>query len=105
MITNPPFICDDGRQRSADAVHAHIALVNNREYGDSRVRAPSKANHARDTCRLRGGENEYVVVVELEIDRLRAFQSRDRRWPSDGDIYKPVPEGFEIANFRRRTPA
>lgn len=85
-------------------VHAHIALVNNRQFGDSRVRTPAKANHARDACRLRGGENEHVVVVGLEIGDLRAFQSRDRRWPSDNDKYKPVPEGFRIAPYRRVTP-
>ncbi len=85
-------------------VHAHVALVNNRRYGDSRVRTPAKAHHARDVCRLRGGENEHVVVVDLDIDRLRSFQSRDRRWPSDDDPYKPTPEGFKIALRRRAVP-
>lgn len=85
-------------------VHAHVALVNNRRYGDSRVRSPAKAHHARDVCRLRGGENEHVVVVELDIERLRSFQSRDRRWPSADDPYKPTPEGFKIALRRREVP-
>lgn len=85
-------------------VHAHIALVNNRKYGDSRVRSPAKAHHARDICRLRGGQNEHLVVVELDIEGLRAFQSRDRRWPSADDLYKPVPEGFKIAAFRKAVP-
>lgn len=86
-------------------VHAHIALVNNRKYGDSRVRSPAKGAHRRDACRLRGGQNEHVVVVELDIQSLRAFQSRAKRWPSKDDPYKPVPEGFSIASFRRMTPA
>ncbi len=86
-------------------VHAHIALVNNRKYGDSRVRSPAKGAHRRDACRLRGGQNEHVVVVELDIQSLRAFQSRAKRWPSKDDPYKPVPEGFSIAPFRRTTPA
>lgn len=85
-------------------VHAHIALVNNRMYGDSRVRTPAKQNHGRDLCRLRGGQNEHVVVVELEIETLRAFQSRATRWPRDDDPFKPVPEGYEIAKYRRTTP-
>lgn len=85
-------------------VHAHIALVNNREYGDSRVRSPAKEAYKRDVCRLRGGENEHVVVVELDIADLRAYQSRAKRWPSKDDSYKPVPEGFAIAPFRRTTP-
>ncbi|MFN3788748.1 RNA-directed DNA polymerase [Massilia sp.] len=85
-------------------VHAHIALVNNRIYGDSRVRAPAKANHGRDLCRIRGGENEHVVVVEIDIDQLRAFQSRATRWPGEKDPYKPVPEGFQILSSRKAIP-
>ncbi|HUO14047.1 MAG TPA: RNA-directed DNA polymerase [Verrucomicrobiae bacterium] len=85
-------------------VHAHIALVNNRRYGDSRVRTPAKEPYKRDTCRLRGGENEHLVVVNLDIADLRAFQSRAKRWSSKDDPFKPVPEGYEIASFRRTPP-
>jgi hypothetical protein len=85
-------------------VHAHIALVNNRQYGDSRVRSPAKMNHGRDLCRLRGGKNEHVVVVELDVEGLRAFQSRATRWPSDVDAFKPTPEGFAIAKYRKTVP-
>lgn len=85
-------------------VHAHVALVNNRRYGDSRVRSPAKKEYLRDTCRLRGGQNEHVVIVELDIANLRAFQSRAKRWPQEDDPFKPVPEGYTIAKFRRVTP-
>ena len=85
-------------------VHAYIVLVNNRRYGDSRVRAPTKANYARDLCRLRGGENEHVVVAKLDVDTLRRFQSRAKSWPSDNDPFKPVPEGFEIKLYRAAIP-
>jgi hypothetical protein len=86
-------------------VHAHIALVNNRRFGDSRVRTPAKEPYKRDACRLRGGKNEHVVIVELDIANLRAFQSRAKRWPGKDDPYKPVPEGFSITSFRRTIPA
>lgn len=86
-------------------VHAHIALVNNRRYGDSRVRSPAKRDFMRDTCRLRGGLNEHVVIVDLDIAKLRAFQSREKRWPREDDPYKPVPEGYVIASFRKTTPS
>jgi hypothetical protein len=85
-------------------VHAHIALVNNRRYGDSRVRSPAKKDYMRDACRLRGGQNEHVVVVELDIANFRAFQSREKRWPHEDDPYKPVPEGYAIARFRKVAP-
>lgn len=86
-------------------VHTYVALVNNRRFGDSRVRVPAKNNHKRDVCRLRGGENEHVVVVELDAQKLRKFQSRDKRWPSEDDPFKPVPEGFEIKPYRAENPS
>lgn len=86
-------------------VHAYVALVNNRRFGDSRVRAPDKTNHKRDLCKLRGGENEHVVVVKLNAKELREFQSRANRWPDDDDPFKPVPEGFVIKWYRKEIPS
>jgi len=85
-------------------VHAYTILVNNRKYGDSRVRAPSKESFRRDLARLRGGENDFCVTVELDIEKLRAFQSRTKRWPEETDPFKPVPEGFGINNQRKVCP-
>lgn len=86
-------------------VHAYIALVNNRSYGDSRVRAPMKEAHRRDLCRVRGGGDDYVVVVDIDVDALRRFQSRAKNWPREDDPFKPVPEGFDLSPRRRRSPA
>lgn len=85
-------------------VHAYTVLVNNRKYGDSRVRSPAKESFMRDIARLRGGENDYVVAATLDIDMLRAFQSRAKRWPQEGDRFKPVPEGFRLTSNRIKLP-
>jgi hypothetical protein len=85
-------------------VHAYIALVNNRKYGDSRVRVPAKEAHLRDVCRIRGGLDDHAVVVALDIERLRRFQSRMKNWPRDDDPFKPVPQGFECAPRRNLVP-
>ena len=85
-------------------VHAYTILVNNRKYGDSRVRVPAKESFLRDIARVRGGDNDFVVAATLDIDALRAFQSRAKRWPQEDDRYKPVPEGFTMAKHRRRKP-
>lgn len=85
-------------------VHAYIALVNNRTYGDSRVRAPMKERFRRDLCQLRGGTNDQIAIVELNIESLRKFQSRAKRWPLPDDDFKPVPEGFDMATSRRDVP-
>lgn len=85
-------------------VHAYIALVNNRVYGDSRVRRPAKKAHDRDICRVRGGLNDQLVVVKFDPSALRAQQSRSKRWPGDKDQYKPAPEGFVISKHREVIP-
>lgn len=86
-------------------VHAYIALANNLRYGDSRVRSPARESFRRDVCRVRGGVNNQLVVVEIDPRSLRAQQSRAKRWPETTDEYKPAPEGFEISRIRRRTPS
>jgi hypothetical protein len=68
------------------------------------VRAPAKESFLRDIARVRGGDNDFVVAATLDVDALRAFQSRAKRWPQDGDKFKPVPEGFRLANDRRKLP-
>ncbi len=85
-------------------VHAYTILVNNRKYGDSRVRSPAKESFLRDIARVRGGDNDFLVAATLNIDDLRAFQSRAKRWPHDGDKFKPVPEGFRLHPGRRVLP-
>ncbi|EBB9194143.1 TPA: hypothetical protein KIA93_000349 [Salmonella enterica] len=85
-------------------VHAYTILVNNRKYGDSRVRSPAKESFRRDIARVKGGDNDFVVAATLDIDALRAFQSRAKRWPEEGDKFKPVPEGFQLDGSRRRLP-
>ena len=85
-------------------VHAYTILVNNRKYGDSRVRSPAKESFLRDIARLRGGDNDFVVAATLDIAALRAFQSRAKRWPENGDKFKPLPEGFKILGDRRKLP-
>ena len=85
-------------------LHAYMVLVNNRAYGDSRVRSPSRQSFMRDIARIRGGDNDFVIVARLDVSSLRAFQSRAKRWPSAGDHFKPVPEGYRLASARRKLP-
>lgn len=91
-------------ESSALDIHAYTILVNNRKFGDSRVRSPAKESFKRDIARVRGGDNDFVVAATLDIDSLRAFQSRAKRWPQDGDKFKPLPEGFRLLSNRRKLP-
>lgn len=85
-------------------IHSYIILVNNRKYGDSRVRSPAKKSFMRDIARVRGGDNDFVIAATLNIDELRAFQSRAKRWPKQGDKFKPLPGGYKLDSYRKKQP-
>lgn len=72
-------------------IHAYIVQCNNRTYGDSRIRAPYKDRWKRDVLRVKGGNHDYCITGEIDIQALRQFQSCHRS-PSQG--FKPVPDGF-----------
>jgi hypothetical protein len=82
-------------------VHCFVVQVNNRAYGDCRIRVPAKEDYDRDVVRLKGGVTDYFVVGELDVPALREFQSQAR---SPDKLFKPVPSGFEMAPFRVISP-
>ncbi|CAN5501664.1 hypothetical protein BH09SUM1_BH09SUM1_01130 [soil metagenome] len=88
-------------EASALDIHAFIIQCNNREFGDSRIRSPAKEAYARDMVRIKGGEEDYFVVGNLDVDALRSFQSAHR---SPNGPFKPVPTGFTIGDGRGALP-
>ena len=82
-------------------MHAYIVQCNDRQYGDSRIRAPFKESWKRDVLRVKGGVTDYCVIGEIDVKALRQFQSSYR---SPGTTFKPVPDGFEIAHSRKLLP-
>lgn len=68
------------------------------------MRSPAKESFLRDIARVRGGDNDYVIAATLDVDALRACQSRAKRWPENGDSFKPVPEGFKLNKDRQKLP-
>ena len=88
-------------ESSALDIHCFVTLVNNRMYGDSRVRAPYKESYRRDLVRIKGGTDDYFVITEINIDELREAQSHVE--PS-ALTFKPTPEGFVIPRHRYRVP-
>lgn len=72
-------------------MHAYIIQCNDRQYGDSRIRAPFKESWQRDVLRVKGGVTDYCVIGEIDVHMLRQFQSSYR---SPDKPFKPVPDGF-----------
>ncbi len=71
-------------------IHAYIALVNNRKYGDSRVRSPAQEGYKRDLAKLKGGESDFCVTVKLDIKKLREFQNGFCEKSSICDVEKDI---------------
>lgn len=84
-------------------IHAYIIQCNNRQYGDSRIRAPYKARWKRDLLRVKGGNHDYCITGEIDVLALRQFQSNHR---SPDTPFKPVPDGFnqDMAHGRKVLP-
>lgn len=86
-------------EASALDIHSYIVQVNNRMYGDSRIRVPARESFKRDMVQIRGGINEHFVVGELDIQKLRDFQKK--AYVEEGE-FKPLPDGFEMGAHRRK---
>lgn len=86
---------------AAHDVHAFIVQVNNRLFGDSRVRAPYRVEHMRDSVRIKGGIEDYFVIAELDFNSLRKFQ-RKRNMNDKEALFKPTPVGFQLSPRRKR---
>ncbi|TPG44150.1 RNA-directed DNA polymerase [Flavobacterium pectinovorum] len=83
---------------TSNDLHCFVAQVNNRSYGDTRLRGPFKESYERDVARIKGGDLDFFVVTTVKAIQLRDFQ---RNYKSPEKPFKPVPTGFEISEFRR----
>lgn len=84
-------------------VHTFIIQVNNRMFGDSRIRAPYREEHKRDLIRVKGGISDYYVLGDMDYISLRRYQKRNRMVEKKSE-FKPVPIGFKMSNIRKNIP-
>lgn len=85
-------------ESTANDLHAYVAQVNNRTYGDSRLRAPAVEDYLRDVVQVKGGVSDYYVLGEIDYLTLRKEQNR----PSKKRKFKPVPIGFKASPRRKK---
>lgn len=81
-------------------IHSFVVQVNNRTYGDSRVRAPYRTDYKRDSVRVKGGLSDTYVIAEVNYTILRKFQKKGIMI-DDTSEFKPVPIGFKMSNSRK----
>lgn len=87
-------------ESAAHDLHTFVVQVNNRMYGDSRIRAPYKADYARDSVRIKGGLTDFYVIGDIDFMTLRKFQKTKRRLANP--LFKPLPIGFKMSEGRRK---
>jgi len=79
-------------------LHTFVIQVNNRAYGDSRIRAPFKETYRRDSVQIKGGISDFYVIGEIDFIKLRRFQNGNK---SLKKLFKPVPIGFKVSENRK----
>jgi hypothetical protein len=89
-------------EASAQDLHAFMVQANNRQFGDSRIRAPFRQNYMRDVVRVRGGLHDYFVIGEVDYRSLRKFQNNASPALGATERFKPFPIGFKLSAFRRK---
>jgi hypothetical protein len=87
-------------ESAAHDLHAPIVQINNRKYGDSRIRIPFEESYLRDVVRVKGGDENFYVVSSIDFAALRRFQ----RDPLAGG-YKPLPIGYVMSDYRKNSAA
>lgn len=88
-------------ESTANDLHTFIMQVNNRCYGDTRLRGPYKESYKRDIARVRGGEVDYFVMAKIETTHLRDFQNHYTSPADSKALFKPLPIGYELSNDRK----
>jgi hypothetical protein len=86
-------------EATASDLHAFVIQVNNRTFGDSRIRAPARIDYSRDVVQVKGGSSDYYVVGDIDFVSLRDEQLQT----NSGSLFKPAPIGFEMAERRKPT--
>lgn len=86
---------------SARDLHCYFIQVNTNQYGDSRIIQPSKTE-IRDVLRIKGGGNTALLVDELEIKRLRAFQYMGFGLQKEDKSFKPTPADYDYQDVKSR---
>ncbi len=86
-------------------LHCFCIQVNSSDYGDNRITQPTK-RAIKDIIRAKGGENDYLIVGEIDINELRNFQIKDfslqKKQEEEIGKFKPTPPGFNHEKVKGR---
>lgn len=75
-------------------LHCFFAQVNTSQFGDSRLTRPVESA-LKDVLRLKGGENDALLVASLGTKELREFQRQTFSVTHAKKEFKPLPPDFD----------
>ncbi|WP_145956188.1 hypothetical protein [Nitrosomonas ureae] len=88
-------------ESAARDLHCYVIQVNSAQFGDSRVVSPSKTEKL-NPLRIKGGDNQTFLTMELPLQKLRAHQCRGYGLQKESGDYKPTPPGFDSKLAKER---
>ncbi|MEC3880311.1 hypothetical protein [Parapedobacter sp. 10938] len=82
-------------------LHVYVAQVNTSQFGDTRITQPSKTER-KDILKLKGGDNDTILVSEINLKLLREFQRKLYMTTKDDKRFKPLPPEFSLDDVLKR---
>ncbi|WP_420378382.1 RNA-directed DNA polymerase [Gilvibacter sp.] len=90
-------------ESSSRDIHCYVVQSNSRDYGDTRIIQPA-STIKMNPARVKGGENDVVLLGILDIKKLRKFQEQRFKCDEANTMFKPTPPDFnhELVTKRLR---
>jgi hypothetical protein len=82
-------------------IHVYVAQVNTSQFGDTRITRPSKTER-KDILKLKGGDNDTILVGDIDLVALREFQRKLYVTTKDDKTFKPLPPDFSLEDVLKR---
>lgn len=82
-------------------LHCYCIQTNSSDFGDNRLTQPTSSENM-DIIRAKGGINEYLIVADLDIMKLRSFQKKGPQLQKEDGFFKQTPPGFNKAHLSLR---
>lgn len=82
-------------------LHCYVAQVNTSQFGDTRLTQP-KETALKNLLQLKGGENDAVLIAEIDLTRIREFQRKAYGVTHQRKEFKPLPPDFLHENVEKR---
>ncbi|MDR2967939.1 MAG: hypothetical protein LBU74_08340 [Methanobacteriaceae archaeon] len=79
----------------------YCVKVNSSEFGGTCILQPT-SSETKYSVQLKGGEDDYIVSHEIDIESLRNAQIQNAEVENDEIIFKPHPPGIDIDIIRSR---